>query len=308
MKTKHFAALGFCLIAVVVLAQNVPIYKNQGGTKLTIGSGAELEMQSGSTLDIQSGVTVGFSATTFTEDVTHDDGTGASPSSIYKDGTDETATFTKVDSGNLTMTIAAADSLQVLTGSFAIGNGVPDVALDGEDAYIEGTLEVDGAARFDGVVTLTSTLIRTGQEYQVGPGARIGASAGWLIPAGNLQNYTLPAGETSTATLVIPISGQKIGWEITGFKVVCQIESAGNTVELDAELRKTTTVAAGNSDASVGAIVGINVTADTAIATVKTGLSEVVTADTTYYILLSGTTAASTDIDFQHCTITYTTN
>lgn len=38
----------------------VPIYKNQGGSKLTFETGAELEMQSGSVFDIQSGTTSGF--------------------------------------------------------------------------------------------------------------------------------------------------------------------------------------------------------------------------------------------------------
>lgn len=43
-----------------------------------------------------------------------------------------------------------------LSDDLKIGNGTPGVTLDGEDAYIEGTLEVDGAATFDGAVTLPS--------------------------------------------------------------------------------------------------------------------------------------------------------
>ncbi len=51
----------------------------------------------------------------------------------------------------------AANLLQVLTGNLQVGNGTPTVSLDGEDAYIEGTLEVDGAARFDGGVYIEGT-------------------------------------------------------------------------------------------------------------------------------------------------------
>jgi hypothetical protein len=35
-----------------------------------------------------------------------------------------------------------------------VGNGTPNITLNGEDMYVEGTLEVDGAARFDGATTI----------------------------------------------------------------------------------------------------------------------------------------------------------
>ena len=41
-----------------------------------------------------------------------------------------------------------------LSENLKVGNGTPSVTLDGEDAYVEGTFEVDGAARFDGAVAL----------------------------------------------------------------------------------------------------------------------------------------------------------
>jgi hypothetical protein len=40
----------------------VPIYRNQGGSKLTVETGGEIEIQSGATLDIQSGATTDFSS------------------------------------------------------------------------------------------------------------------------------------------------------------------------------------------------------------------------------------------------------
>ena len=40
--------------------------------------------------------------------------------------------------------------MNVLTGNLQVGNGVPGVTLNGEDVYVEGTFEVDGAQQFDG--------------------------------------------------------------------------------------------------------------------------------------------------------------
>jgi len=48
--------------------------------------------------------------------------------------------------------------------------------------------------------------------------------------------------------------------------------------------------------------------ADTAVASAKTGLTEVVAANETFYVLVSATTAASTDIDLQGVTVTITEN
>ena len=57
-------------------------------------------------------------------------------------------------SGNLTLTAGdatlTAGDLAITAGDLAIGDGTPDVTQDGEDAYVEGTLEVDGLATLDG--------------------------------------------------------------------------------------------------------------------------------------------------------------
>ncbi len=87
-------------------------------------------------------------------DLTLDDGSGASPSLILKDVSDETATFSKVDSGYITLTTLAADGFNVLVGNLKVGAGTPDQALGGTDAYITDGLEVDGATRLDGAVTV----------------------------------------------------------------------------------------------------------------------------------------------------------
>lgn len=146
----------------------------------------------------------------------------------------------------------------------------------------------------------------TGVERQLSSPAKIGATAGWAaVGATNLGEATLPASQTAS-TLVVPIRGLKVGDTITAFKVVAQIESAGGAVTLDADLRKLTNAAGDPVDASVGAITQVAVTADTAVAAAKTGLAEIVAADEWLYVLITGTTAASTDIRFLGITVTTT--
>jgi len=58
----------------------------------------------------------------------------------------------------VTLTSGAATGLwNILTGNLKVGNGTPGVSMDGEDAYVEGTLEVDGAVQLDGAVVNAST-------------------------------------------------------------------------------------------------------------------------------------------------------
>lgn len=45
------------------------------------------------------------------------------------------------------------------TGNLIIGNGTPGVTQNGEDGYIKGTFEVDGASQFDGAVTANGNVI-----------------------------------------------------------------------------------------------------------------------------------------------------
>ena len=135
-------------------------------------------------------------------------------------------------------------------------------------------------------------------------GAKAGATAGWVVNAGaNVSLSTLPASQTNS-TLVIPVScALRVGSRITGFSLIGQVESAGNTATITADLRKLTAAAADVADASVGAMSGVaSFTADGILSAAnasKTGLTEVVGADETFYILITGTTAAATDIALQ---------
>lgn len=148
--------------------------------------------------------------------------------------------------------------------------------------------------------------VRTGQVWQIYGPPKAGATAGWTVNAGdNLCEATLAASQTGS-TLIIPVAPLKRGWTITGFGLELQIESAGNTVTVDADLRKQTNVAADPTDASVGTITQVSVTADTKSEPTKTGLSEVVAADEYFYIKVTATTAGSTDIRLLGANITVT--
>ena len=151
--------------------------------------------------------------------------------------------------------------------------------------------------------------VRTGFTTQIGTRAKVGTTAGWTIAAANDLPYvgTLAASQTAS-TLVLPIDGLHIGDTVTGFTINAQVESAGGIVLIDADLRAVTNVAAEPTDASIGGITQQSLTADTAVAVSKTGLTEVVTAGKTYYWLITSTTAASTDVILLAPAITVTTS
>lgn len=139
--------------------------------------------------------------------------------------------------------------------------------------------------------------------------AKVGATSGWVITAGtNISHATLPASQTSS-TLVIPITGLAVGDTLTAVSVHGQAESAGNIATLSMDVRKTTTAAAAITDASLDTDASGNITADTIISGSNvgvTGLSEVIAENEAVYVLLTGTTAASTDLDITHIAVTFT--
>lgn len=129
--------------------------------------------------------------------------------------------------------------------------------------------------------------------------AKVGATSGWIITAADdISQATLPAAETSS-TLIIPITGLNIGDTLTGVSVSGQVESAGANATLVLSVRKTVAVAAGNTDAELGTDNVGTLTADTLISSANlavTGLTEVLAEGEAVYVLLTGTTAALTDI------------
>jgi hypothetical protein len=153
-------------------------------------------------------------------------------------------------------------------------------------------------------LTLTGSLTRTGQVWQLSGPPKVGGAAGWVVAgATDLYEATLPQSQTGSK-LIVPVRGLKVGWTVTAFTVYAQIESAGGAVTLDADLRKLTNAAGDPVDASVGAITQVAVTADTAVAQSKAALAEVIAADEWLYVVLTATTAATTDIRFLGITLT----
>ncbi len=164
---------------------------------------------------------------------------------------------------------------------------------------------------FPGGSLTPSTIIRTGRVTHFSGGAKVGATAGWVVAAADDLGLlaTLPGAQTGS-TLVVRLPGLKVGDMITGIHLVGQIESGGNAASLSVDLRKLTAAAADVTDASVGAMAApLSVTADTIISAAnaaKTGLSEVVGANETFYALITATTAAATDIALQAVALTVT--
>lgn len=129
------------------------------------GTGKDIDGTSSTWSVTKAGAAVFASIGAFTQtgNLTLDDGVTASPSLIFTDATDETATFSKADAGVLSLTTDATDGLNVLVGNLWVGNGTPGTAsMNGEDAYVEGQLEVDGTIQLDGALTAASTVAISG--------------------------------------------------------------------------------------------------------------------------------------------------
>jgi len=169
----------------------------------------------------------------------------------------------------------------------------------------------DGSSLFKVTSGGVATVKRPSQKRIINTGAKIGGTAGWTLGGGAVNTglmATLAASQTASK-LVVPVPFLKVGDTITSFHGIGQIESAGNTATLDIDLRKLTSVAADVTDASVGSITQLSVAADTIISSTnagKTDLTEVVGADETFYFVLTGTTAALTDIALQGLAIVVT--
>lgn len=144
----------------------------------------------------QTFTTVNTTAGNFAGTVTLNDDSGASPSLILQDGTDETATFSKADADFLSLTTDATDGLNILTGNLKVGNGTPGVTLNGEDAYVEGTFEVDGAQQYDGAAVFNSTVALATTVTQT----RAPSADSATTNKGIAVNLTAPVDTTGTNT------------------------------------------------------------------------------------------------------------
>lgn len=150
----------------------------------------------------------------------------------------------------------------------------------------------------------SSTLTRPSQVYHFNANSGKEGATGTWDSANNKGMVTLPQSQTA-ATWTIPLN-LKQGSIVTSFMISGQIESAGNTVTVDADLRALTAVAAGSTDASVGAITQVSKTADYKLADSKTGLSHTVISGNQYYLLVTVTTGATCDLELLAVEVTVT--
>ena len=124
---------------------------------------------------------------------------------------------------------AATGSVNVLTGNLKIGDGSPTVALDGEDGYIEGSLEVGGDSKLVGTVTASgdvdvngvihaySNLYVAGKTVD-GPVSLIPADGATIVPTATL--YLLSP--TGDVTITLGTSGIAAGTIVEYHNMVAQ--------------------------------------------------------------------------------------
>lgn len=104
-----------------------------------------------------------------------------------------------------TLTIGAAGGrLDILVGNLKIGDGTNDITLDGEDFYVEGTVEVDGAVDIADNLTIADELI-VGRQTVISP-----TTGGVITPTGRYQ----PLSSAGTVTVTIETTGFTTGTEV----------------------------------------------------------------------------------------------
>jgi len=137
--------------------------------------------------------------------------------------------------------------------------------------------------------------------------AKLGSTgAGWTIGAADdLSLATLAASQTAEI-MIIPITVPlRVGDTITAWTINGQIDSAGNAATLDGKLYKHTEATAGGSATAVGSgMTQLSKTADYKVANGESSLTEVVAADESFFLLVTGTTGSTTDIEIAGITVT----
>ena len=110
----------------------------------------------------------------------------------------DTLDLSTTTSGNIRLTPAVSTGLvNLITGNLKVGDGTPGVALNGEDAYIEGTLEVDSAVTFDNGLTITAGALAVNSDSITADGATLTINAGGTV---DIQDALSVAGALTGVT------------------------------------------------------------------------------------------------------------
>jgi hypothetical protein len=195
---------------------------------------------------------------------------------------------------------SASSVIRTFTGTLALTEYKNET---GKDQYLRlRCVDLDETEPED-VDYVLQSLISTGRRYLIDHRPKVGGTSGWVINAANNLGLcaTLPASQTGS-TLVVPVDNLSIGTTITGFYPVGQVESAGNTASITVELRKLTAAAADVVDATVATTGAVSFTADGILGRITSfaeNLNATVADGESYYFLVTGTTAGSTDIALQ---------
>lgn len=275
-------------------ADALQINTSAGGIDITVANGG-----AGEDIDLTTNTSINLTANEVAADQIKLSAVGAiEGAAIDLVTTNGGITLAAVGGTNGDVVITAGDDFTLtVTGAGSIDTGDWDISATGDMTGIGG-------------ITMGGSLTRTSQQYvQSIANCKVGATAGWVVGAAdNLSLATCPVNKTAS-TLVVPITiPLKVGYTITGYTINGQIESDGNSVTLDADLRKHTEATAGYADASVdgsGAMSQLAKTADYKIVDGKSSITEVVAADESYYLLITATTAAvGVDIEIAGITVT----
>ena len=161
--------------------------------------------------------------------VTLDDGVTDSPSLIFKDATDETVTLKKTDAANLDVTTAAAQGIRIMVGNLRVGDGSPGTAaMDGEDFYVNGASEFDGAITLDGALTINATPVTLLSNSAIVLGHATDGAA---------DDLTIQLTGATDSSIILSSSG-------TGEDAISLQSSAGG-VDIDAAATKDVNIAGG---------------------------------------------------------------
>jgi hypothetical protein len=152
-------------------------------------------------------------------------GTGATENAIVI-GAGWDAGLSSASPMSLTDALSVTGDTTILTpGDLIIGNGTPSVTQNGEDAYVEGTFEVDGASEFDGAVDFDSTI--TIGTTAINTNMLTAQARGMFTICGDattVNNNTVYYGPSQVLTS-----------SATAGSVVCDTTAAGNVTEATAD-------------------------------------------------------------------------
>lgn len=137
---------------------------------------------------------------------------------------------------------------------------------------------------------------------------RLTASAFSIDNSATSSLVTLAASQTD-AKMIFHVPGLPVGSVVKGFNLVGQAESAGNNISMDASFAVATSVSTDVSEATHESMTRLSLTDDAVIGAANTEkiFSEprVLNEDENMYIILTVTTAASTDLALQGFVIEY---